>query len=105
VSPNDQAHDVGEFVEVSVNWTETFGLGEFGGTYVNCGFAEKELTGASGLPGVTLTKPEHVPPLQEMVTFGVTLVTAPAIFTSPLGGVGVGVNTKVSAAGVLSPAI
>jgi hypothetical protein len=55
---------------------------------------------------VTLTKPEHDCPTQFIrVGVGVTLVWDPAIFTVPFGGVGVGVTTKVSAVGVLSPAM
>ena len=60
-SPNVQNHDVGEFVEVSVNWTETFGFGMFGGTYASTGFAEKELIGADGLADVVLTVVEFEP--------------------------------------------
>jgi len=78
----------------------------FGDTYAIIGDAEKELKGASGLTGVTLTKPEHDCPTQFIrVGVGVALVWDPAIFTGAVGGVGVGVTAKLTGAGVLSPAM
>jgi hypothetical protein len=96
---------------VSVNWTKILGFGDPGGTYTSTGLAEKELIGAEELADVELLikvafAKVHDCPVQEIfVTLNVLLVWDPKIFADALGIEGIGVTAKLSAGGVLSPAM